>query len=455
MRRTLIATAALGIILAPLNATMVVVALPVIRSDFNLDYGQVTWLVSAYLVAIAVVQPIGGRLGDHFGNARVFRFGLWGFIAASIACAASPSFFILLVARIGQALAGAAIIPNGLAMVRRSAGAENLGRSMGTLGAVIALSAGAGPLIAALLLLSSEWRLIFVFSLLPSLGALSLIRSIEGAEHEERGSLALDWIAALLLLAVLGSGGLLLNVASGHAGGLSAAVAAAILASSTLLLLRREIRSNAPLLNLRLLRSKPFLAATMFGLLSNILLYVVLLSVPFIVTEEGGRSASEAGALLGGMSILVVVLSPFSGRISDSIGRRGPGVLGAILQLAGFAFLLVLAKNGIDPALLSLPLLLLGLGIGVGLAPATTAAIEAAPIDMAGAAAGLNSLMRYVGNFVGAGLLGASLASSSNFSPRMLSPALIVGLACGFALVVCATGLAEKNAPNAQFALTD
>ncbi|TMB96881.1 MAG: MFS transporter [Chloroflexi bacterium] len=100
----LLATVSLGGILAPLNSTMLAVALPELRHDFGVGHAEIAWLVSAYLIAMAVAQPLGGRLGDQLGRARVFRTGLILFLVLSLAIALSPAFPVLILLRTGQAL---------------------------------------------------------------------------------------------------------------------------------------------------------------------------------------------------------------------------------------------------------------------------------------------------------------------------------------------------------------
>src|SRR3989454_10209223 len=148
----LILTVSLGGILAPLNSTMLAVALPDLRRDFGVGHAEIAWLISAYLIAMAVAQPLGGRLGDQLGRARVFRTGLILFLVLSLAIALSPAFPVLILLRTGQALVGASVIPNGMAMLRESLPINRLGRSGGITGSVISFSAAVGPLLGAGLL---------------------------------------------------------------------------------------------------------------------------------------------------------------------------------------------------------------------------------------------------------------------------------------------------------------
>src|SRR5688500_14514105 len=116
----LLLTVALGSIVAPLNSTMLAVALPDIRESFDVGHGTVAWLVSSYLIAMAAAQPLGGRIGDQIGRERALSLGLLAFLAFSVGAALSTSFVVLVLMRTGQAVMGAAIIPNGAAMLRLS-----------------------------------------------------------------------------------------------------------------------------------------------------------------------------------------------------------------------------------------------------------------------------------------------------------------------------------------------
>ena len=156
----LLGTVSLGSVLAPLNSTML--ALPEIRDDFSLSHAEIGWLVSAYLIAMAVAQPIAGRLRDRLGRMRVLRVSLLAFLALSLAAAAAPNFALLVAFRTGQALMGAAIIPTGMAMIRDSVPVRRLGQSNGITGSLLSLSAAAGPLVGALFLELGSWRYLFL-----------------------------------------------------------------------------------------------------------------------------------------------------------------------------------------------------------------------------------------------------------------------------------------------------
>ncbi|MEX2500754.1 MAG: MFS transporter, partial [Trueperaceae bacterium] len=132
-----VTTAAATSALAPLASTFVVVALPemLLGLDASLAWGA--WVVIAYLVAMAAVQPVAGAAGDRFGRERVLAAGLAGFVAASLVAAVAPNVIVLILARVGQALTGGAAIPNGVALVRARLPAAAQGRALGTIAILV------------------------------------------------------------------------------------------------------------------------------------------------------------------------------------------------------------------------------------------------------------------------------------------------------------------------------
>lgn len=213
----LLATVSLGSILAPLNSTMLAVALPELRRDFGVGHGEIAWLVSAYLIAMAVAQPLGGRLGDQLGRVAVFRAGLVLFLALSLAAAAAPTFTALVALRTGQALIGAAVIPNGIAMMRESVPVNRLGRSGGLLGSIVSISAAVGPLLGAGLLALGSWRLLFLMNAPLVAAGVLLVTALNYGEGPRRRAVSLDWLGAGSFAACLAAMTVLLGALRGSA----------------------------------------------------------------------------------------------------------------------------------------------------------------------------------------------------------------------------------------------
>jgi EmrB/QacA subfamily drug resistance transporter len=422
---------ALGTMLAPLNSTMIAVALPELLEDFDRSLAWGSWIVTSYLVAMAAVQPLGGSLGDRYGRRRLFLIGLTLFLAATVVAALSWSIEVLIAARTVQAISGAAAIPNGTALVRSLVPPERRGRAFGNVGAAIAVAAGLGPPIGGILTSALGWRWIFAANVLLLAPALVLGRRLpadssapQTGRFDLRGAtlLTLGLVSLVLALTIWRLPGVPLELAP--ALGLFAAVAG-------LVLVRHGKHSPNPVLNLALLRARGFTPAVTNVLLSNLAMYTLLLSLPLFLAAWSTWGSAQVGLLLAGLSLPTIFLSPLGGRLSDRVGRRTPVVVGACLISLGVLPFMAIGPTWSWPLYL-FPLILIGAGLGLSMAPVQATAIETAPSSQSGQAAGLFSTMRYLGSILGSSLLAAVLIGPTppveNF--RILYAALFVS-ACG------------------------
>ena len=203
-----------------------------------------------------------------------------------------------------------------------------------------------------------------------------------------------------VFLAQLAAG---LDLAGALAGG-AAAIAIALFAL-------QQRRTRVAVAAWSLFRVRSFTAASLHVMLTNFVMYTTLLYIPFLIVETRGGASGETGLLLGAMTVLMAVLAPVAGTIADRYGRRVPALAGATLVLIASLALLAAVAADSSLLLLALTLALLGLGIGLGAGPAMTAAVESAPPEASGAAAGTSSMMRYLGSILGAGVLAGLLGS--------------------------------------------
>jgi DHA2 family methylenomycin A resistance protein-like MFS transporter len=403
-----LAAVTLGTMLAPLNSTMIVVALPKMLDDFHRTFAWGTWIVVSYLVAMAAVQPLGGSLGDRFGQRRMFLGGLIGFLLASIAAALAPTIEALIAARTIQALAGAAAIPNGTALVRSLLPASRQGRAFGAIGSGVAIAAAIGPPLGGVVSEALSWRWIFAANILLVVPALALGMRLPAERLRRQGRF--DVIGSAVLLVGLVAMALALTIWRLHGVPvLLAPLLGSVALASALLLLHRSRHHPTPALNFGLFRQPGFTPATLTVLFSNLALYTVLLSLPIFLAKLAGWSGGEIGLLLAAMSVQMVIFSPIGGRISDRCGRRYPALLGAVLVVAGIGPLIL-----IDPSwswlILFAPLVALGIGVGLSAAPVQATAVNAAGVGETGQAAGLYSTMRYLGSILGSAGLVAILS---------------------------------------------
>ena len=444
----LLALSSLGSVLAPLNSTMIAIALPDIRQEFALSHAAVAWLVSGYLIAMAVAQPIGGRLGDQIGRERVYRGGLLAFLVFSVAAALAPNFLSLVVLRIAQAVAGAVLIPNGTAMLRTHAPSHKLGRLNGINGSVISVAAATGPLLGAGVLEVGSWRWMFPLSIPVVLLALVLLRRLHISEASRPPRMPIDWLGMALFVALLGVVTLQLSAIREGEGGVTVAARWFVAIAVAAAFIWRQRVSASPTAEWRLFRSRSFSGATAYVLFTNFAMYTTVLMIPFFIREVQGKGSLTSGLLLAAMSALVAITSPFGGRISDARGRRLPAQLGAAMMTAGALALLAGLHRDVSGVYLAGCLALLGVGLGLGTGAATTAAVESAPARLAGSAAGTSSMMRYIGSIVGAGILAGVLSNSNAGQADVATFRLLAtAIACTAALAIVAAAFIHRRAP--------
>jgi DHA2 family methylenomycin A resistance protein-like MFS transporter len=285
-------------------------------------------------------------------------WGLAAFAVASAAAGATPSLGVLVAARLGQAIAGSLVFPNALALLREALPAHRRAAGLGLFGSAVGAAAAVGPPLGGALVGAFGWRAIFLVNVPVVAGA------------------------AVLTVRALPAG----------------AAAAGVWAPGTAWA--------------RPLRSPAFRAATGAVGLSNLAMYTALLAVPVVLADRDGWSAGDAGLALALLSVAMVVLGPFGGRLADAVGHRMPAVTGLALLTAGAALLAAMGATPSAPGLAA-ALLVAGIGLGLAGAPLQAAALESVDPRDAGVASGLFSTGRYAGSLVAAGLLAALLGGGT------------------------------------------
>lgn len=447
--RAVVATAALAAMLAPLNSTMIAVALPHVMAEFGAGMAGAGWLVTGYLIAMAALQPVAGKLGDRLGRRRMILGGVASFGLFSLGAATASGLPALLAFRVLQAVAGAVALPNGAALIRELVPPDRRARRFGLIGAAAALAAAAGPPLGGWLVGIAGWRAVFFVNLPLVALALGLGWGGVPAGSRRRGNSSFDLIGALLLpLGLLAASALLIHgpkifpVPRPLVGAALVALAAIFLA--------RESRHPDPVVQPRLFGHRGFAAANAAIALSNLAMYSTLLAIPILLSRRTGLASATAGLVLAAMSVGMVVFAPIGGRLADRLGRRWPTLVGLWLLAAG---LLPLALHGGRVTMLSIVagLALAGAGLGLSAASLQAAAIEAVEPSDSGVAAGIFSTNRYLGSIVGSGVLAGLLGPASDGSAGF---GAVFAMAAGAALlsVLAAAALPPGTAPSAATA---
>ena len=438
---------AMGSILSPLNSTMLAVALPSVMDEFSVDAATVASLVTLYLASVAITLPGSGSIGDRFGHRRSFLIGVVGFGGASLLAATASSFPLLAASRVLQAVSGALVSTSSTALIRAEAPSQRRGAAFGLFDGLTSVSAAIGPLVGGLIVAGFGWRALFLLAVPISIAAALAVGRFAVPRTPERGASrpvdlpGLALLAATLLAAVIG-------IRAPFDGGVGSLAILAVVPLGAMFL-AVELRTDHPAVDPRLVATRPFAAALVgvFGM--TVVLHGCFLVVPLMVERLQGGTPATAGLVLLGISALWAVAAPFGGRMSDSVGRRRPAVLGAAVTALGLG---VLAALGADASTVALGVLLSLVGLGMGLAgsPRQTAAMEAVGSDRVGMAAGTYYTGRYLGGVVGASVAGGVLGAA--VSPPGVSMVFAILTVAAVVVLLASLGLPSRAGIRASTA---
>ncbi len=314
----------LGSSLAFIDGSVVNVALPAIETALHPGGAQISWALTAYLIPLGALTLLGGAMGDHFGRRKLFVGGIAIFVAASLLCAAAPSFPVFVAGRTLQGLGAAILMPNSLAMLGAAFDAERRNGAIATWAAAGALAGTIGPLLGGVLMDSVGWRAIFLVNVPVGIGAAWLAARHVAESRDIDAGKGLDWSGSLTATAALALLTWSLTAAAeprSSASLLFSTLAAATLLAGAFVAIERAKGDQA------LVPSPIFATSTFIGLtLLTFFLYASLtgLSVilPFLLIRLGGYSASAAAAALLPVAIFIGLGSRFVARFTQSIEPR-------------------------------------------------------------------------------------------------------------------------------------
>jgi MFS transporter, DHA2 family, triacylglyceride efflux pump len=433
--RRAIMAALLAVFVGALDLTVIATILPRIVQDLQIntaDIDRYIWIVNAYLLAYVVAIPVVGRISDLTGRRVAFTLALLVFVAGSLWCAGAHSLGWLIAGRTVQGAGGGALLPITMALVGDVLPPARRAAALGLVGAIDTLGWVLGPLWGALIVSSDiseePWRWVFLLNVPFGVAAWLAIARSPGPRIQSdvarllRGfdlpGAALLSSALLLLHLGLSAGGEF-GGHGGTAGGralggthnpLAAYSIPLIFAAVALgaVFVGRERRAARPLLPPALFRSRRFSAAMAANFIAGASLIVAMVDVPVVVTllVEPEQVATMTAVMMAPFTVLMALLSFAGGRLAARFGERRTTWLGLLLAAVGYAALWFGLREG-DIRGMVPGLLLGGAGFGLVVAPIGATAIDAAPADDRGIAAGLTLVFRLLGMTVGISALTA------------------------------------------------
>jgi len=379
----------LGLFMVALDQRVLLVALPTLTRSFQTNLTTIQWTLLIYdLTLIGLVITVG-RMGDLFGRKRFYILGFLLFIFGSALCGLSQSPSQLILFRFFQAIGGSMLTANGRAIVSTVFPPEERGKALGYTSVALHTGFLTGPTVGGFLIDSVGWRWIFYINLPVGLiGAYLAWKTMTETGGEEKRA-KIDFLGATLLL--LGNAVFLYGMNEfPHLGIRDVTVFSSLLLAAIALIvfIRTELRVETPILSLALFRSRLFTFANLSLLFITSTQAAIQFLMPFYLQSIMGFSPSQMGWIIITNSVVIVMVAPTAGRLSDRFGSRLLCTVGTSLIVLGQFFIASLSRGASIPRIM-FPLALTGLGIAIYNTPNQNAILGSAPRDKVGAAAGM------------------------------------------------------------------
>ena len=422
MRRYLIfASVGLGLLMYTIDSTAVAVAFPNFLKDFDTNVLWAAWTISIYLVAITSVMPLMGNLSDNFGRKKVYVISLLLFTGSSLACGLAPNIYSLVAFRFLQGVGGASFLPTAAGIVSDQF-PEHRERAIGLFTSIFPIGGIVGPNLGGWIVSRYSWRYIFYINLPIGIGLIVLIMILlKGSKVLSRPRIdfvgASFFFGAILFLML----GLNLTAENFSVSSLLLTVIFVVVSFSFFyLFFRHEKKDSNPVLDMALLRSKPFLAANLYNMMMGAGVLGVYAFIPLCATSVHNLSTLVSGMILTPRSLGVIAASAITSFLLERWGYRRPMVLGLIiLSLStillgdqGFQLLRTIGIHLGVAEILAVLVMVTGIGAGIALPASNNACIELMPEKVA-TITGLRGMFRSVGGAFGISVITIILHSSS------------------------------------------
>ena len=393
--------------MSALDTSVVNTVLPVINQSFGSEIATVEWVVTIYLLIVSGLLLSFGRLGDMRGHKQVFLIGFTIFITSSALCGWAPSISALIAFRGLQAIGAAMLASNSPAILTKNFPASQRGQALGLQATMTYLGLTAAPSLGGWLTDLISWRSVFYINVPVGLAAFILSWKFIPQDRKTENQEKFDLPGGVLFLASLIA--LLLGLNQGYAWGWTSLPILSLIIFAGFFLaifIFVEQRSSSPMLDLSLFKNRVFSASTISALINYIAVFSILLLLPFYLIQGREFSPSQAGLILTIQPIIMAIVAPISGGISDRIGTRIPSMLGMLILSLG---LILMSRLGPHSPIyeIGIALGIVGLGTGTFISPNNSAIMGSAPGQRQGIAAGILATARSTGMVLGVGLAGA------------------------------------------------
>jgi EmrB/QacA subfamily drug resistance transporter len=447
-QKWVLALTSVASLMVALDALVVTTALSTIRTDLGASVASLEWTVNAYNLTFAVLLMTAAALGDRFGRRRLMTVGLGIFVAASAACAVSPSADFLIAARAVQGAGAALVTPLALALLSAAFPPERRAMAMGIFASVTGIAVLGGPMLGGAIAQGIDWR--FIFWLNVPIGIV-MIPLVLRRTPESLGPRSGVDVPGVVLVAGASLGIVWGLVRGNSAGWASAEVLIAFVLGALMLLgfVARELRADAPMLPMRLFRSRSFSAGNTATFFMTAALFGTVFFMAQFLQVVSGYGPFGAGLRLLPWTGTLFFVAPIAGSLAGRIGEKPLIVAGLALQAAGMGLIALVASPTVPYGELIAPLMMAGCGISLALPATQNLVISAVEQDAIGKASGTYNMLRQLGGVFGTAIAVAVFAHAGGYgSPQAFSDGFVPALGVAAALSL-AGALAGALLPGA------
>jgi EmrB/QacA subfamily drug resistance transporter len=389
--------------MATLDSSIVNVALPKMAEKLSVNTEAIAWIVSSYLIVIAGTILIFGRLGDIIGKTRIFIFGIIIFTFGSLLCGISNSFVFLIIARAIQAIGAAGTMATNQGLITQVFPANERGKALGISGTFVALGSMAGPPIGGFIVASLSWKYIFLINV--PIGIFVFFLSLKILPKSVKSSNEkLDTKGAILFAVSIAAlfGSLIMGEDYGYS---NSFIITGFIVSvlSFIIFIIVEKRTEVPLLQLKLFHNKLFSLSIFCAFIAFVALSSSTIIQPFYLQSTMKFSPAFTGMIMMVYPLIMAVVAPFSGHLSDKIGSEFLTFVGLLLNSIGL-YLMSTLNEFSSLYLLIIYVIIMSIGNGLFQSPNTSLIMSNAPRNMLGISGSVNALIRNLGMITGISL---------------------------------------------------
>jgi EmrB/QacA subfamily drug resistance transporter len=401
-----VSTVCIGAFMASLDASIINIALPTLQQQFHTPMNEIEWVSLSYLLSLATLIIIFGRLADMIGRRKLYIAGFVLFSLSSLFCGLAPMLSILIIFRILQGIGAALLQANSVAIITFVTPKKDLGKAIGIQASAQGIGLSFGPVIGGALLSLVGWRWLFFINL--PVGVIGSILGIFFLPKESATNVKtrFDFVGALLLIPSLISIIYILNMGL-NLGWTSPVMIGCYVISIVFsyLFIRTENRRTEPLVDLSLFKHSFFTVGNIMGMMSFMVMYAVLLLTPFYFDQVKHLPVFQSSLFITVIPIGMTIATPISGMITDRRGPAIPSLLG--ISMAAIGSLLLTFINFTDTYILTcIGLLLIGSGIGMFTPPNNSSVMGNVPQNVLGITGGILNMSRTLGMGLGVTLGG-------------------------------------------------